>query len=91
MAVPENAMNRVRISSKGQIVIPGEIRKKYGYSKGTELVVVAVDGNKILLERVPRLSELFGFLGDVEASKALASERESEAKAERERRKELGE
>jgi AbrB family looped-hinge helix DNA binding protein len=28
---------RVKVSSKGQIVIPSEIRDKYGFTKGTEI------------------------------------------------------
>jgi len=82
--------HKIKMSSKGQIVIPGEIREKYGYKKGTELIVTPLDENRILLERVPKLSEFFGFLGNVEASKILLREREREVWAEMERRKELG-
>jgi len=82
--------HKIKMSSKGQIVIPGEIREKYGYEKGTELIVTPLDENRILLERVPKLSEFFGFLGSVEASKVLLREREREVRAEMERRKELG-
>jgi len=81
---------KVKVSSKGQIVIPGEIREKYGYERGTELIVTPLDENRILLERVPKLSKFFGFLGGVEASKILLMEREREVRAEVERRKELG-
>jgi len=80
---------RVKVSSKGQIVIPGDIRERYGDTKGTELLVTAVDENRIMLERVPRLSELFGFLGDAEASKVLLMDRTREARVERERHKEF--
>jgi len=80
---------KVKVSSKGQIVIPSEIRDKYGFTKGTELIVKPLDENRILLEKVPRLSELFGFLGEAKASKALLEAREREACAENERRKEL--
>ena len=86
----EVVRRRVKVSSKGQIVIPGEIREKYGYKKGTELIVTPLDENRILLERVPKLSEFFGFLGSVEASKILLMEREREVRAEMERRRELG-
>jgi len=86
----EVVRRRVKVSSKGQIVIPGEIREKYGYKKGTELIVTPLDENRILLERVPKLSEFFGFLGSVEASKVLLMEREREVRAEMERRRELG-
>lgn len=86
----EVSKNKIKVSSKGQIVIPLEIREKYGYGKGTELVITPLDENRILLERVPKLSEFFGFLGNVEASRFLLMEREREARAEMERRKELG-
>lgn len=86
----EKTEYKVKMSSKGQIVIPGEIREKYGYRKGTELILKPLDENRILLERVPTLSEFFGFLGDIEASKILLKKREREVRVERERRGELG-
>jgi len=81
---------KIKVSSKGQIVIPSEIRDNYGYAKGTELVVTMLDENRLLLERVPKLSDLFGFLGDVEGSRTLLADREREAKAEKQRREEIG-
>jgi len=56
-------------------------------SKG--LIVTPLDENRILLERVPKLSEFFCFLRDVEASKILLMERKREVRAEMERREEL--
>lgn len=85
----ENSKYKVKVSSKGQIVIPWKVRDRYGFTKGTELIVTALDENRILLERVPRLSEFFGFLGDVKASEILLMEREREIRAEKERREEL--
>jgi hypothetical protein len=49
-----------------------------------------LDENRLLLERVPKLSDLFGFLGNVEASRSLLADREREAKVEEERRGEIG-
>lgn len=86
----EDSEYRVRVSSKGQVVIPGEIRDRYGYTSGTELIVRALDENRLLLERVPRLSELFGFLGEAKVSRVLLEAREREACAENERRVEIG-
>lgn len=86
----ENSKYKIRVSSKGQIVIPGEVRDRYGFTKGTELIVTPLDENKLLLERVPRLSDFFGFLGNVKASKVLLMEREREIRTEMERREELG-
>ena len=38
----------VRVSSKGQIVIPAQLRKKYKIDKGTKLNVLDGDGEIIL-------------------------------------------
>jgi len=83
------AKYRTKVSSKGQIVIPREIREKHGYRRGSELIITALDENRILLERVPKLSEIFGFMGDAEAAKTLLTERKREVSAEKERKKEL--
>ena len=88
--VADDSRYKIKVSSKGQIVIPSEIRDNYGYTKGTELVVTMLDENRLLLERVPKLSDLFGFLGNVEASRSLLADREREAKVEKERREEIG-
>lgn len=42
-----------KMSSKGQVVIPEEIRKKLGLQPGTQLVVVAGEGVVILKEVSP--------------------------------------
>ena len=42
-----------KMSSKGQVVIPEEIRKKLGLLPGTRLVVVAGEGVVILKEISP--------------------------------------
>lgn len=89
MSVSKITEHKVKMSSKGQIVIPGEIREKYGYRKGTELILKPLDENRILLERVPKLSEFFGFLGNIEAAKILLKEREREVRVEKERHEEL--
>ena len=86
----EVTRRKIRMSSKGQIVIPGEIREKYRFKKGTELIVTLLDENRILLERVPKLSDFFGFLGEIKASRVLLMEREREVRSEKERREELG-
>lgn len=61
---------KAKISSKGQIVIPKDIRERYGYRKGVEVTFKPIDNTKLLIERSPRLSELFGYLGEAEASGA---------------------
>lgn len=52
-------MEIVRLSSKGQIVIPAKIRKELKLSKGDKLLVER-RGDVIVLRPVVRLSELRG-------------------------------
>jgi AbrB family looped-hinge helix DNA binding protein len=52
------------VSTKGQVVIPGSIRKKLGISSGSKLMVVT-DGENVLMKPIapPRL-EAFRKLAD---------------------------
>ena len=54
--------HKVRVSSKGQVVIPQEIRKEYGISAGTELTLRPLDENSLVFEKVPKLSEFLACL-----------------------------
>lgn len=60
------------VSTKGQVVIPGSIRKKLGISSGSKLIVVT-DGKNVLMKPVtpPRL-EVFRELA--EESQKVAAE-----------------
>ncbi len=78
-----------RVSSKGQIVIPKELRERYGFRRGVEVVFRPYGKYKIIIERQPTLSELFGFLGDARATRVLDEERGKEAESEAEREEEL--
>lgn len=64
----------VKVSVKGQIVIPAEIRRKFGIK---DRVVVKVDEDGIRIVPVVRLEDLFGVDGDVmrEVAEEIVKER----------------
>lgn len=53
-----NSPSTARMSSKGQVVIPEEIRKRLGLTAGVQFVVVG-DGDVVILKRLdaPELAE----------------------------------
>ena len=52
-------MDVVTLSSKGQIVIPAKVRKKFSLKEGDSLVLVE-ENNAIRLQPLVSLSELWG-------------------------------
>lgn len=40
-----------KVSDKGQVVIPKEIRDKFNFGEGSKLIVVAT-GNSVILQRI---------------------------------------
>jgi AbrB family looped-hinge helix DNA binding protein len=72
---------KVRVSSKGQIVLPAELRRKYGIETGSELSVVEWAGS-IHLVPVPGgdpLDLLHGMLADTGyTSEQFVAERQAE-------------
>ena len=42
----------MRLSSKGQLVIPGNVRRRFGLRPGTKLALF-IDGKHILLKPIP--------------------------------------
>lgn len=58
-------MAKVNVSSKGWIVIPAEIRKKYGIKPGSTLEIED-QGNFLLIkaEKKSKIDSLFGVLKD---------------------------
>lgn len=60
------------VSSKGQVVIPSEIRRQLGISSGTKLMVLT-DGDSLLLKpiKAPKLSS---FKDLIKRSRELAQE-----------------
>jgi AbrB family looped-hinge helix DNA binding protein len=70
---------KVKVSSKGQIVLPVEIRKKYGIAAGSELAIVDWAGSLFLvpLGDGDPLDELSGMFAGVEgfSSETFLAER----------------
>ena len=66
-------------TSKGQVVIPAELRKKYGIKAGTRFVVTD-DGEVIILRPITReyIRSLRGFLKGSDALQILEQERMKE-------------
>jgi len=77
-------MNIVKTSSKGQIVIPAEIRKKLGIKPGQK-VALTLEKDKAVIEPLPEdpIKALRGILkGKPSMTKALLKEREKEIERE---------
>ncbi len=53
--MPEQTEGIIKVSSKGQIVIPREVRKKLGVKGGDKLLVLTRNGD-ILLRKTEELS-----------------------------------
>ncbi|MDP2182998.1 MAG: AbrB/MazE/SpoVT family DNA-binding domain-containing protein [Actinomycetota bacterium] len=75
----------VTVSSKGQLVLPAELRRKYGIDAGSRLVVVDLAGSIHLVPVADDpLGELRGLLQGVEgfSSAELIAERRDESERE---------
>jgi AbrB family looped-hinge helix DNA binding protein len=78
---------RTVISSKGQVVIPAELREQYGLDKGTPATWTEEEGRLVLTPMtMQRIKEIRGFLrpapGDPTMFDELFAERERERKRE---------
>ena len=71
------------ISSKGQIVIPANLRKRYGLKEGTTIVFQEEHGRLVLEpNNYAAIYELQGTLGDFTLEEELAEERRMERERE---------
>ncbi len=75
------------VSSKGQVVIPAELREEYGLNRGTRAVWTEANGRLVLTPITERrLDEIMGFLkpgpGEPSMFEELFAERERERKRE---------
>lgn len=66
-------MPTMTVSSKGQVVIPREVREKLNITKGTKLEVVELDG-EIILIRLPD-NPLQSLRGMLKAKRPIAEMR----------------
>jgi AbrB family looped-hinge helix DNA binding protein len=74
-------MWKVRLSSKGQIVIPAEVRSQLGLKKGS-ILTVRLEGKKMVIEPVEELpQEVFIETEEDIVDRALAEAKESSDKA----------
>lgn len=70
------------VTTKGQLVIPSKLRRKYSIRKGTKVAFVE-DGNRLILQPITKefISSLRGCLKkDSSALKILLDERKRERK-----------
>ncbi|MBS7281073.1 MAG: hypothetical protein KIH09_14760 [Candidatus Freyarchaeota archaeon] len=67
-------------------MIPKDVREEYGYREGVEVTLKPIDETKLLIERSPILSEIFGSLGEARAAETLQREREKELNSEVEKK-----
>jgi AbrB family looped-hinge helix DNA binding protein len=84
------ATHRITISSKGQVIIPVELREKLGLEKGTPATWTEENGRLVLTPITERLlDEMQGFLKPHPGEPSLFEEslRERERERQRERAK----
>ncbi len=71
-------MQSITLSSKGQIVIPAKIRKKYGLKRGEKLIIEDADGYIKILPGT-KLTDLCGSVKlDMKAVRKLIEEMRKE-------------
>lgn len=58
MLKDEIKFKTIKVSQKGQIAIPSDIRKELGIKKGEELLIVK-KGDKLLIEKSTKVSRRF--------------------------------
>jgi len=79
--------HRTVISSKGQVIIPAEMRERYGLKKGTPATWTEERGRLILTPiTMQRIREIRGFLKPKPGEPSMFEEHLAERERERERR-----
>ena len=74
-----NSPSTARMSSKGQVVIPEEIRKRLGLTAGVQFVVVG-DADVVILKRLdaPDLAEFDNLIREARRQARLAGMKRSD-------------
>ena len=67
--IPDRGMTEVQVTSKGQITIPIELRRKYNIEEGGRVEIIDEDG-KIIVKRAPSFYDLVG----IDSGKATVDE-----------------
>jgi AbrB family looped-hinge helix DNA binding protein len=76
-------MLKVRLSSKGQIVIPAEVRSQLGLKRGS-LLTVRLEGKRVVIEPLEEPpQEVFIEAGEEAVDRALAEAKGSSDKVKR--------
>lgn len=79
---------RTTISSKGQVVVPSELREKFDLAKGTHAMWSEENGRLVLTPiTARRLDEIMGFLKPQPGEPSMFEEHFSERERERKREK----
>jgi len=82
------ATYRTTISSKGQVVIPAELREQFGLAKGTPATWTEEKGRLVLTPITPqRIREIRGFLKPKPGEPSMFEEHLAERERERERQR----
>ena len=82
------ATYRTVVSSKGQVVIPAELREQLGLKKGTPATWRAEDGKLVLTPiNEQRLDKIMGFLKPAPGEPSMFEESFAERARERQREK----
>ncbi|TRZ90374.1 MAG: AbrB/MazE/SpoVT family DNA-binding domain-containing protein [Methanosarcinales archaeon] len=84
-------MQKVKMSRKGQVVIPAEIRRKLNLKQG-EMVFVEEDSGVIKIKPKTKLRSLCGTWPELDIetiTREIIEDREQDAKIEKEREKQI--
>jgi len=80
--IPESMEKVVPVSSKGQVVIPAALRKKFKIGRA---VIIKDEGGRILVEPSRSMEESFGMGGDemLDVAREISKDRRKEVESER--------